>query len=108
MTKQIIKNDIPKEILINLLNEISCKQKNYYLINKITFKKAEYLDILTNFTNSLRDYYFSSKHYYLDRKCTYTSFLTIIRHICKNNNISYTSKIIYDKSNYEIIYYIYD
>ena len=107
MTKQIIKKDIPLEILLDLLNSISIKQNNYYIINKIAFKKAEYLKILENFTSKLKEYYFKSKYFYLDRKCTYSSFLTLIRHICKNNNISYISKIIYDKSTYEIILYIY-
>lgn len=107
MTKQIIKKDIPCDILLNLLNNISNKQNNYYIINKIAYKKAEYLKLLEMFTNSLNEYYFTSKKFYLDRKCTYSSFLTIIRHICKNNNISYISKILYDKSSYEIIYYIY-
>ena len=107
MTKQIIKKDIPLEILINLLNNISNKNNNYYIINKIAFKKGEYLKLIENFTNSLKEYYFTSKFFYLDRKCTYSSFLTIVRHICKNNNISYISKILYDKSSYEIIYYIY-
>ena len=107
MCKQIIKKNIPSYILLNILNNISTKQNNYYIINKIAFKKGEYLNILENFTNSLKEYYFSSKYFYLDRKCTYNSFLTLIRHICKNNNISYVSKILYDKSSYEIIYYIY-
>lgn len=107
MTKQIIKKDIPSDILINLLNNITKKQNNYYLINKISFKKAEYLNLLENFTSSLKEFYFASKLFYLDRKCTYSSFLTLVRHICKNNNISYISKIVYDKSSYEIIYYIY-
>ncbi len=107
MTKQIIKNNIPIEILLDLLDKICNKQNNYFIINKIAFKRGEYLNLFEDFTRSLKNYYFSSKHFYLDRKCIYSSFLTIIRHICKNNNISYTSKIIYDKSNYEIIYYIY-
>lgn len=107
MTKQILKKDIPKNILINILDKICNKQNNHYIINKIAYKKGEYLNILENFTNSLKEYYHSSKIFYLERKCTYSSFLTIIRHICKNNNISYISKILYDKSSYEIIYYIY-
>ena len=107
MTKQIIKNNIPINILTNLLDKICNKQNNYYIINKISFKKGEYENLFEEFTINLKNYYFSSKHFYLDRKFTYSSLLTIIRHICKNNNISYTSKIQYDKSNYEIFYYIY-
>ena len=107
MTKQIIKKDIPIEILINLLKIICIKQNNYYIIDKISFKKAQYENLLEKFFFSLKEYYFNSKHFYLDRKITYPSFVTIIRHICKNNNISYISKIIYNKSSYEIHYFIY-
>ncbi len=107
MTNQIIKKTIPKEFLFNLLDKICTKYDNYYIFNKISFKKGEYLSLYNSFTNNLLDYYYTSKQYYVKRKCNYNSLLTLIRHICKNNNISYTSKIIYDKSNYEIIYYIF-
>ena len=44
---------------------------------------------------------------YINRKQNYSSFLTVIRQLCRVNNISYTSKIIYNKSSYDIVYYIY-
>ena len=44
---------------------------------------------------------------YLDKKLTYNSFTTILRQICNYNKITYTSQIKYDKSSYEITYYIY-
>jgi len=107
MINQILKKKIPKEILFDLIEKTCVKYNNYYIFNKISYKKGEFLSLYNNFTNNLLDYYHKSKQYYLTRKFNYNSLLTIIRHICKINNISYTSKIIYDKSNYEIIYYIY-
>ena len=37
---------------------------------------------------------------------TYTAFTTVLRQICKFNHIKYTTKIRYEKSTYEIVYYI--
>tara|TARA_Y100001980_G_C14544430_1_gene323565 strand:- start:1076 stop:1402 length:327 start_codon:yes stop_codon:yes gene_type:complete len=107
MTNQILKNNIPKEILFELIDKICIKNNNYYIFNKISYKKGEYLCLYDNFKSKILNYYYKSKQYYVTRKTNYNSILTLIRHICKNNNISYTSKILYDKSSYEIIYYIF-
>ena len=56
---------------------------------------------------SCRKYYHISKRKYLDKQLTYNSFITIIRQICKHNNIQYKNENKYDKSNYVIYYYIY-
>ena len=37
---------------------------------------------------------------------SYNNLMTIIRQLCKINNIKYYSKIKYDKNKYSIIYYI--
>ena len=39
-------------------------------------------------------------------KLNYTKFVTIIRQICKKNEIPFSNTIKYDKSTYNIIYYI--
>ena len=54
-----------------------------------------------------KEYYFKSKHHYLEREKTYKNFVTIVRQICKYHAIPYTSKILYSKSTYEIKYFIY-
>ena len=61
------------------------------------------IDILKN---ELNNKYKKSKKFYLERENSYNNLLTIIRQICKKNNIKYVSKIKYDKNNYSIIYYI--
>jgi hypothetical protein len=43
----------------------------------------------------------------LDKPLNYKSFITIIRQICKFNNIQYQNFIKYEKSSYNIYYYIY-
>jgi hypothetical protein len=106
MTSQIFKTQIPNEIFINFLEEIALKNSNKYIINTIQYKKGMYNGIVEKFIETCKPYYYLSKRKYLERKLTYSSFITIIRQICNYNKITYTSQIKYDKSTYEIIYYI--
>jgi len=104
---QIFKNHVPSDILFKLLDIICIKTNKYYILNKISYKKGEYLELFPEFYETLINYYYKSKHYYLIKKHNYCSLVTIIRQICRINNIHYTSKIIYNKSTYDIVYYIY-
>lgn len=104
---QLFKDKIPNCMLFNFLDTICVKSSNYYLINNSSYKKAVLNNSIAEFVDSCKPYYHISKHKYLEKKHTYNSFTTILRQICKNNKISFTSKIKYDKSSYEIIYFIY-
>ena len=105
---QIFQKPIPKKILLDLLNNYSEKQKNYFIFSKTTFKKMKLKpESIEEFYKSIQPYYFKSKLFYLEREKTYKNMITIIRQICKFNHIPYTSKIIYSKSTYEIKYFIY-
>ena len=108
MKSQIFKTHLSKDILIELLKKICSKGSNYYILNKISYKKADYSKLLDPFYQEILPYYHDSKQYYISRKSNYTSFITIVRQICKLNLINYTSKIIYNKATYDIVYYIYD
>ncbi len=107
MNSQIFKKNVPTEILFHLLDKICEKNEKYYLLNKVSYKKGEYINILVTFNEMLLQYYHKSKQFYVTRKQNYTNFITIIRQLCRLKNINYTSKIIYNKSSYEIVYYIY-
>lgn len=107
MSSQIIKKNIPNEYLFDFLNECAVKNDEYYKFDMNSYKKAAYLDILYKFNENLVPYYFNSKQFYLTRKHSFNSLATIIRQICKKNNLRYVSKIKYIGSNYNIIYYIY-
>jgi hypothetical protein len=107
MSSQIFKEHIPNEILIKLLNDIAVKTEKCYILNNDAYKKGIFNNLLETFVTQCAPYYYLSKRAYLTRKLTYNSFITIIRQICNYNNITYTSQIKYDKSNYDIIYYIY-
>ena len=107
MSSQIFKHSYPKEDLFLFLDKYSEKRNNYYYFTKISFKKAVFEKAIIPYCKTLKDYYYTSKHRYLDKTQTYRSFVTLVRQICKYHHISFTSKIKYDKSNYEIVYYIY-
>lgn len=108
MSHQIFKDDIPNSILHNLLTEIcTIRNDKYFVVDKIAFKKAQFNKSLQPFLDSLDKYYHESKKFYLKRKLNYTRFITIIRQICKKNEIPFSNTIKYDKSTYNIIYYIY-
>jgi len=107
MSSQILKSVYIKEKLFSFLDKITQKYDKYYKIDKISFKKAEYLNILNSFCEELKDYYYNPKQFYVTRKLTYNNFLTIIRQICKKNNLIFEKKISYQKSIYDITYFIY-
>jgi hypothetical protein len=109
MSTQIFKEKINNDLLIELLNHICFKkeQDNFYIINIEAFKRGILNTSIINFIEKCKLYYHKSKFKYLERKLCYKSFLTIIRQICNANEIKYTSEIKYQKSTYDIIYYIY-
>ena len=106
MSSQIFKNQISKHLLFDLLEKICQKTQDYYVFNKIAFKKGEFSNLLQPFIDVLIPSYHKSKHFYLTRKRTYISFITIIRQLCNLNSITYKSNISYTKSTYEIVYHI--
>jgi len=107
MSNQIFKDEIPTEILFNFLDEICTKNEKYYIFDGIAFKKGEYNNTIQKFCDTLQPYYHKSKDFYVTRKINYSKLTTIIRQICKKNHILFTSKIKYDKSKYNILYFIY-
>jgi hypothetical protein len=107
MSTQIFKRNIPNEILFNLLESICMKTTQYYIYNVEAFKVGLFKEIIPKFIEDCRPYYHLSKKIYLDKKLTFNSFTTILRQICNFNKIKYVSQIKYDKSKYNIIYFIY-
>jgi hypothetical protein len=107
MSSQVFKDRVPVYLLFELLTKICQEQENHLLLSKISFQKAKFHNLLEPFIEKLIPYYHTSKIYYVNRNLDYNKFTTIIRQICRINNISYTSKICYNKSTYDILYYIY-
>ena len=107
MSIQIFKNNVPNKFLFDLLNLICVKNEKYFLFNNNSFKKGLFNDEIVKFFEMCKPYYHISKQKYLERKVDYNSFTTVLRQICNFNKITYTSQIKYDKSTYNIFYYIY-
>jgi len=105
--KQIFKKDVPIIILYDLLDQICLKTDKYYVIDMNSYKKMLFYNLQETFADNVKDYYHASKQFYVTRKMTYNSFVNIIRRICKNTNIMYTSQLKYNESKYNIIYHIY-
>ena len=106
-TSQIFKKPVPTELLFSLLENICVKQNKHYVFNNISFKKGVFNNDISTFIEECKPYYHLSKQKYIDKKLTYNSFTTILRQICKCNNITYTYQIKYEKSGYDIIYDVY-
>tara|TARA_Y100000816_G_C25918113_1_gene478804 strand:+ start:269 stop:595 length:327 start_codon:yes stop_codon:yes gene_type:complete len=106
MKNQIIKKNV--DFFNEFIKENFILENDYYIFNNIVFKKLEYENKVQEFLEKLKDYYFKNKHYYLERNpIKYNQFNTIIRQLCKNNDILFNSKIKYQSSKYNIEYYIY-
>jgi len=106
---QIFKKQIPKEILFNFLEEINCqKSDKYYILDVNTYKKTIYNKNLEEFIDKIREYYYVSKHHYIDKNnINHNRFNTIIRQICKSNAVEFSKYIKYDKSTYSVVYNIF-
>jgi lysyl-tRNA synthetase class I len=110
MTKILLfKTSIHNSILIKLFQETCIKSEidNSYIFNNDSYKRGIFNQTISKFIETCKEHYAPSKQHYLERKLSYNYFITILRQICKHNKIKYTSKILYDKSDYNITYYFY-
>lgn len=107
MKSQLFKTAIPSDILYDFLKEFAEDKDSYYLFSNVSFQKAKYHNSIVTFCEKIKTYYYKAKENYATRKMNYNNFTTIIRQICKTNLITYTSKVKYEKSSYDIEYYIY-
>ena len=108
MSNQIFKKKPPKKIIYDFLNKYAIKNNTkYFYVSKIIFRQANLNDDIENFCKDMNEFYHNSKKYYTEREQSYKTFMTIVRQICKYHHIPFTSKIKYDKSLYQIDYYIY-
>jgi len=108
MKNQIFRTEVPVSLLFALLDRLCMKTDKYYYIDYHSYRKFMFEEAARDaWLAELRPYYYESKKHYLDRKMTYNSFVNIVRQVCKYNQIPFTSKIRYDKTSYNIDYYIF-
>mgnify|MGYP006078205497 FL=1 len=105
MSYSIYKKPLPIHILKEFLMNNAEEENNFYVINKIVYKKSLENNTIQQLYSILLEYYKDNKQFYLNREIDYTRFITIIRHICKFHSINIISQIKYDKNKYNIIYY---
>ena len=103
---QIFKSQVPPILLFSLLESICPVCDSFYVFDINSFKKGVFNESISKFLESCKPYYYLSKQKYVDRKLTYNSFVTVVRQICNNTKIAYKTEIKYDKSTYNIVYYI--
>ena len=66
------------------------------------------VDLTSEFFNLIKDYYYMSKFHYIDIKhISHNKFNTVIRQLCKCNNVEYSKYIKYDKSSYSVVHNVY-
>ena len=106
MTSQIFKQSVPSEHLVEFIKSNCDKEGNFHVFSKVHFRRALYHDRVKPFCERLTDYYHTSKQYYVKRSMDYSKFTTVLRQLCKLHNLPYTSRIVYNKSTYDILYYI--
>ena len=107
MSTQIFKKQIPNDFLLELLHKVCLKTSKYYLFNNLSFKKGLVNNLFIDFLEKIKPYYYLSKQKYAEGEIDYKKMTTILRQICNSNKIVYTSKIKYEKSLYDIQYFIY-
>ena len=106
MSNQIIKTKV--EIFNNFVITYFIKENDYYLLNEDLFKTLIYNNIIYDFLEEMKKYYYKSKFFYLERKpILYNQFSTILRQICNKNEINYEKNIKYKMSKYNVEYKIY-
>ena len=97
--QKTLKERIPYEIMYQLLEKICIIESNHYIININSYKVMLYHKYHEEFLRTIQPYYVNSRAYYVTDEFTYNRFITIIRQICKCNNINY----IYDKKNHDCV-----
>jgi len=106
MVQQNFKEDFPSDILFNCLEKYCEKIGSCFIMTNLAFDLAKKDGDIKKFCDTIKPFYYSSKLKYIDREHKYTTFMTVVRQMCRYHKIGYTSKVKYIKSYYEIIYYI--
>ena len=106
---QLFKNPYPieklKEYIIKLCEP--GEKPTTYIFTKISYRRAHLAGNVVEFLKSAAPYYHKSKQKYADiSEIAYRPTATVLRQLCKSHNMDVESRIKYDKSSYEIDYYI--
>ena len=103
---QVIKKNV--DIFDDFVKTNFIYENNYYIFNHLIFKKIVYEGQIDIFLKDLKIYYYKNKYFYIERpSITHNQFNTILRQICKKNNIHIEIKIKYENSKYSPEYHLF-
>ena len=102
---QVFKYVVPIAILTELLDKI-CEPGEEYVVDNNAYKRMKFHEYHTQFLETLAPYYHFSKRFYVEREFTYTTFMTIVRQICRIYKMEVRSNIHYGDSTYAIAYVV--
>lgn len=105
---QLFKTPYPleklKEYILKLCERVD---DSSYIFSKVCFKRAQMSALATEFISDVAPHYHKSKQKYADvNAINYKLVVNALRQLCKYHDIHVESKIRYDKSSYEIEYFI--
>ena len=104
---QLFKSYPNKDEFILFIKTHGHKEQNYYKLTQEIYKQIIFKDALQPYLETIKPHYHKSKQNYVNRKMNYTRFITVIRHLCKLLEVTYTSTMKYSNSTYRIDYLIY-
>jgi hypothetical protein len=104
MSKIFLQN-VPNKILYELLEKVATKYHSFYDFDVNSYNQMKYRQYIEPFIDSIMPYY--KKTEYLLRPMTMKSITTILRQICRYNNIQIKCLYNYNKSHYFIHLQIY-
>ena len=90
MTK-VFRIDPPYEIFLELLNYCN-DMRQYFICNYECYRKIIFHNQYREILDRLREYYYTSKQFYVDRRFDYNSFVVIMRQLCRAFNKDYSWK----------------
>jgi hypothetical protein len=103
---RIFYEPIDAKILYDLLDQICLKTEKHYIVNIIAYRKMMFLKLHLPFLNAIVSKYQVSKRFYVTRKLTFRSFITIVKQLCHHNHITTHSNVQYFESEYIINYFV--
>jgi hypothetical protein len=98
---------IPPQMLFDVLEQVCVKREEYYIFNMLAFRSLQYRNLYPEFASKILPYYRPHYQEFVTRPLSYSSFVVILRHICRMNNIRFDTKANYGAPCYNIDYYVY-
>ena len=100
MSLNEILTPLPYHILYEFLHKVSLLSHNVYTFDINSFKRAKYNGWIVDFINLIEPYYI--KKMYITREIDFNRMVTILRQICKVNDIQFQTIMKYSHSKYFI------